>query len=402
MTVSQPNAPFPALSEASLMEHMRVLCREPRPPTSLQEYQAGEYVKEVFGRLDLPAPAEQPFKSQNSIGWVSIPFMTASTLAAPLGMIGGKWGMLAGALLMALAVWSLGRMMLAAPVPYQRLISRWPSRNLFLSIPPVGEPQQRVFLVGHLDSQKQRFLTPIPWPQYQGIFMALAALIGPVVLVTLLLGAVLGWSSPPAWLWIAEGMLVLSMLGFVAEEFQPHITGANDNATAVSILLGIAQTLRAYPPENTEVTLLFTGCEEVPCRGMEAYLDAYSKSIPREHSYWIDLEMVGTGNLCYVTRHGMSFLSYYWPHPEMVRLAGQAARKQPHLGVTGKDMLILEEVANLRRRGYRAMCIAGYNQAGFLPNWHRLSDNLENIEPETLERAAQFTWALVQEVDNLK
>jgi hypothetical protein len=50
-------------------------------------------------------------------------------------------------------------------------------------------------------------------------------------------------------------------------------------------------------------------------------------------------------------------------------------------------------------REYQAVCIAGYNSQGFLPNWHRLSDNLENIEPEPLERVANYTWALAQEVD---
>ena len=64
-------------------------------------------------------------------------------------------------------------------------------------------------------------------------------------------------------------------------------------------------------------------------------------------------------------------------------------------------MLILEEVANLWSRGYKAICIAGYDEKGFLPNWHRLSDNLGNIEPDTLSRAACYTWELMQEIDDL-
>lgn len=181
------------------------------------------------------------------------------------------------------------------------------------------------------------------------------------------------------------------------DETQPHIEGANDNATAVAVLLGIAEALQAQPLQHTEVTLLFTGCEEVVCVGMENYLQRFAP--PRQDTYWIDLEMVGTGDLCYVTRHGMSHLSEYYPAVEMVSLAAKTANQQPELGVTGKDMLILEEIANLRRRGYKAICLAGYDERGFLPNWHRLSDNLENIEPDTLNRAARYTWALIQEID---
>jgi hypothetical protein len=182
------------------------------------------------------------------------------------------------------------------------------------------------------------------------------------------------------------------------DETQPHIEGANDNATAVAVLLGIAEALRISPLQHTEVTLLFTGCEEVVCVGMENYLQHFKP--PKEDTYWIDLEMVGTGNLCYVTKHGTSYLTEYTPDPELVELAAQTARKHPELAVIGKDMLILEEVANLRHHGYKAICIAGYDEGGWLPNWHRLSDNLENIEPETLSRAARYTWALLQEIDN--
>jgi tRNA A37 methylthiotransferase MiaB len=64
-------------------------------------------------------------------------------------------------------------------------------------------------------------------------------------------------------------------------------------------------------------------------------------------------------------------------------------------------MIIVEEVANLRNRGYKAICLAGYNTKGYLPNWHRLSDNLENIDPQTLSRANRFTLALLREIDIL-
>lgn len=43
----------------------------------------------------------------------------------------------------------------------------------------------------------------------------------------------------------------------------------------------------------------------------------------------------------------------------------------------------------------------GATDQGCLPNWHRVSDQLSNIEPDTLSRAARFTWALAQEIDAL-
>ncbi len=194
------------------------------------------------------------------------------------------------------------------------------------------------------------------------------------------------------------GLVSLAMLFFlISDERQPHVEGANDNATAVSILLGMAEALQSQPLHTSEVVLLFTGCEEAGCVGMESYLRQFHPK--REDTFWIDLEMVGTGNLCYITRHGVSRFSEYRPHPEMAALAAGVARQFPGLGVTGKEMLILEEIASLRRHGYRAVCVAGHNQQGYLPNWHRISDTLENIEPETLTRAAHYTWALMKALD---
>jgi hypothetical protein len=130
---------------------------------------------------------------------------------------------------------------------------------------------------------------------------------------------------------------------------------------------------------------------------MEHYLRRAAP--PTASTYWIDVEMVGAGDLCYVTRHGISYFTTYAPHPEMVRIAERVARRHPHLGVNGRDMVMLEEIANLRRHQYKAICVAGHDEEGMLPNWHRLSDNLDNIDPDTLTRAARYVWEMAQEID---
>jgi hypothetical protein len=254
-----------------------------------------------------------------------------------------------------------------------------------------------MYLVGHLDSQKQRFQFP-PSPHWiTKTQTSLPIVVGLLGGLALLLELALGNVLPSWWLWIVGAGFLYGFIGALYDEFQPHVEGANDNATAVSVLLGVGAALKSQPLENTDVVLLFTGCEEVGCAGMENYLKQYAP--PKENTFWVDVEMVGTGNLCYVTKHGISYLSAYYPHPHMVKLADQTAREHPDLKVTGKDMVIIEEIANLWRRGYKSVCVAGYNAEGVLPNWHRLSDTLENIEPETLSRAAHYVWELAREID---
>ncbi len=391
---------FPLRAER-LMAHMRALCKDigPRPPTSPQERQAAEYVRQTLADLGIEAAQEQRFKSVSTFGWVTVPTLAAASLAMPLARLGGLLGKLAGGLVLLGGTWTLRNMSLVKPQPLAKLAPRGESQNVVAVIPPAGETKRRLYLVGHLDSNKQRFLFPLPIPALERIANAAAMLAAVLGGLSLLVDVLRGRRKLSWWQWLL-GLSPVSLLPMMAlDETQPYIEGANDNATAVSILLGMAEVLQEQPLQHTEVRLLFTGCEEVGCVGMEAYLETFSPS-PAD-SYWIDLEMVGTGGLCYVTRHGINYLAQYQPSPTMVALAARAAQKHPELAVSGKDMLMVEEIANLVRHGQKAVCIAGYDEAGFLPNWHRVSDTLENIEPDTLARAAQYTWALMHEVDAL-
>ena len=387
------------LRSETLMAHMRALCRGigPRPSTSSKEQEAADYVEETLRRCGITDVQRQLFRSQNSAGWVTVPCFAAGLLAAIIALLGGQWGKAISGVLFLGSAYTLRQSVLAIPPFFRRLITRWTSQNVIARIPAAGPAERTIYLVGHLDSQKQRF----QFPPSQSRMMK------PQTTLPIVLGALGGLLSlndarskrkkRPWWAWLLGAGYLYGLVGALYDETQPHIEGANDNATAVSILLGIAQALKAQPLQHTEVGLLFTGCEEVGCVGMERYLEEHAP--PTDNTFWIDIEMVGTGDLCYVTRHGISYLTTYTPHPAMVDLAERVAQNHPQLGVAGKEMVIIEEIAVLRSREYQAVCIAGYDEEGVLPNWHRLSDNLDHIDPGTLGRAARYTWELMQEID---
>ncbi len=388
-----------SLQPDALMQHMRAICKDigPRPSTSAQERQTADYVKDTLHRLGISDVQRQPFNSQNSSGWITIPSFVSGLLGIILAVFGGQWGKITGSVLLMGSGFIFRQSLLTIPPFFERWIARWPSENVIARAPATGVARQTVYLVGHLDSQKQRFQFP-PSPYWaMRTYTSLPIVVGVLGGLLLLVAVVLDVQVPPLALWLAGAAYVYGLIGAIYDETQPHVEGANDNATAVSLLLGAAQALHSTPLQHTDVVLLFTGCEEVGCVGMEKYLQAHAPST--DTTLWIDIEMVGTGELCYVTGHGISHFSRYRPHPRMVALAEETARKHPNLRVSGKGMVILEEISNLWRRKYKAICLAGYNAQGMLANWHRLSDNLDQIEPETLCRAACYTWALLQEID---
>jgi hypothetical protein len=392
---------YPAsLRSQSLMNHMQAICKGigPRPSTSKKERQAADYVEGVLRELGITGLQRQTFESQNSSGWVTVPCFAAGILGVVLAIFGGVGGTIIASILLLGSAYVFRQGILVKAPFFERLIARWTSQNLVARLPASGTARQTIYLIGHLDSQKQRFQFP-PSPYWiMKAQTSLPILVGLAGGLFLLADMAFNLQTSPLWLWFLGAAYLYGLAGAFYDELQPHVEGANDNATAVSILLGIAETSKSHPLQNTDIVLLFTGCEEVGCVGMEHYLREFTP--PKENTFWIDIEMVGAGNLCYVTRHGISYLSGYQPHPRMVSLADKVAQDYPELGFTGRAMTMLEEVATLRKHSLQAICLAGYDENGMLANWHRLSDRLENIEPEALGRAAGFTWAMMQEISS--
>jgi hypothetical protein len=65
----------------------------------------------------------------------------------------------------------------------------------------------------------------------------------------------------------------------------------------------------------------------------------------------------GGAHTCYATHHGISYLTEYAPDDRLLALAARTAAQHPHLEVTGKAMLTLDEVSNLRDHDRAALCL---------------------------------------------
>ncbi len=48
-------------------------------------------------------------------------------------------------------------------------------------------------------------------------------------------------------------------------------------------------------------------------------------------------------------------------------------------------------------RGFKAVSIMAFDSSGLPMNWHWKTDTVDNIEPEVVERAADFVTAMVRE-----
>jgi hypothetical protein len=378
------------LSAANLMQHVQALADAigPRPAGSRAELQARQYVRHALRDGGVEAPVEeQTFSAPDTWGYVAIWHAATGVFS---NFLRGRWRK-TGALLTAFSAYSAFQYITNRRDSYTPLVPSNESANLIVRIPAKTRPRHKVVLIGHLDTNKHRLtFTPLFRSGFR-VFSTAGIILGFVNAVAQWFGW--NWLRKPTALALTSALPLLAL-----DEIGPFVAGANDNASAAACLLGLGAQFNTEPLENTEVWLVFTGAEESGCLGLHQLLDTYRVELA--NAYFIDFEMVGAGDISFVTHHSsFSYFGAYRPDEESLELAISAAKRHPELDVRGKSLTISEEVGALRSRGFRGICLAGVGSDGWLVNWHRITDTSQNIEPAKLQTAARFALAMIQTLD---
>lgn len=387
------------LAPTALMAHIRALADDigPRPAGTPREAQARAYVSRVLAEIGFDQIETLPFRAPETWGWyLALP--AALALAGNFALAGRRGRLLGGllALWAAQAVWSTYRSQ-RSPV-ITALIPTGPSATQVVRVPAKIEPRAWLVYIGHVDANRHRLTFSNANKRLMRVY-GTAGLLGLALNGLFQLRRAVGSRRAGGGLYNLSVVGMLSALGLlIADEQGPWVDGANDNATAVACLLGLAAHLKASPLDYVEVWFAFTGAEEVGGLGTHALLDAHGETL--RDAFFLDFEMVGAGELAYVSDHGVSYLSRYAPDPYSAMLAVETARSNPEFAdVRGQAMTIVEEVGALRGRGHRGLCVVGVGADGFLVNWHRRSDVSANIEPDKVARAARFGLAYAHTLD---
>ncbi len=387
------------LSAAHLMQTVRALSVGigPRRPTSAAEHDAARWVQESVRALDPRwLVLRQPFRSVKGFSVRLSPLALLIGISLFYGLKRSRkahW--LGGLFSIGLSVLTRDAF-LVRPAVWESWIPRGESQNVLVRIPPRRRTTRRVVFLAHLDSGVHRIaLDPRVARELPRTFGALTLLALTGGVLTVLAGRAQRWRALRAL--ITGGAFSAAALG-VLDETGESVAGANDNASGVAALLGLAAALHERPLESTEVVLAFTGSATAVGTGADMLAATYGEAW--KDALWVVVNDVGTGELCWATRHGISPYAYYSPHPDAVAVMERAADARPDLGLMGKAMLTLDEVAILRDHGLRAVALLGYDRVtGMIPNWWQRTDTIDAIQPAALERAAHACWTAAQVVD---
>lgn len=163
------------------------------------------------------------------------------------------------------------------------------------------------------------------------------------------------------------------------------VPGANDNLSAVAVLVALAHELSEQPPEGMRVLLLSTGSEEGFMEGMQAFGRRHFPELDRAATEFVCLECVGSPDLCVVEGEGMLRMRHYTKSSrEALARAGAAAGVELRRGlrtVAATDALIP------LRGGYAACTLGGVDDTKFPANYHWPSDVPDNLDWSSVEGA---------------
>jgi len=163
------------------------------------------------------------------------------------------------------------------------------------------------------------------------------------------------------------------------------VPGANDNLSAVAVLVGLAAALRDRPVGGVRVILLSTGSEEAFMEGMQAFARRHFPSLPREGTEFLCVECVGSPRLCVVEGEGMLIMRRY-PEEQRAALAEAGAEAGVELMRGLRTVAATDGLIPLRA-GYRVCTLGGVDETKFPSNYHWPDDTPDNVSWESVERA---------------
>jgi len=377
-----------------LRTRLEELERIDRPSASPGELEAARWMSRQYAELGAEARIET--ETVHGTYWWPIGIGTAA------GVLGGI-SALAGKRKTAAALGAFGTAAIATDFPPRsRPLRKFlPKNETSNVICELGDPEaeRTVVLVSHHDAAHSGFIFHPGIPKLvtkTGLFkvkdtspMLMAPVIGGP-----LLAAVAGLTGNRH---IARTALALSAGSTAAMAdigIRDVVPGANDNGTAVIALLDLARRFIADPPEGLRIILLSAGAEESFSEGMKAFGERHFPGLPKDRTFFINLDTVGSPHLTVL--RGEGFLEMFEYDPAALELADRTAEE---LGI--------ELVPNLRIRngtdgleplaaGYPTVSICSCTEHKQPANYHWPNDLAENVDFGTVVEATDLAEGMVR------
>jgi hypothetical protein len=400
-TTAQRPVSLPWQRASRLLRRIVRECPE-RASTSPDERRSQEILAEEFASHGLEIDW-QPFRGSRSLYAV----MGLHMAVAVLGSIVFVWLPLVGAALQLLAAVSYALDCHYRAFWLRSLLGYSPSQNLIARLPASGKLAQRVVLIGHADA------APTGW-MFDPLFLRLVMWLSPKW-PAFLRKQMFGWIVCLAimwvltairvttdWWWIPGWYACLTLASLVPLILFSQIAimrrivpGANDNLSGCAALVLLTERFAAQRPENVEIWLVVTGCEESGRGGALALVDKLRGESPAVPTTCIALDTISGGDLKY------HYEGEIWPlrlDHHLVAVLEAAALGDDRCQSLGPFHAPAgaTDAAPLILGGIPAVCLSRIDARTDLPqNYHVLSDRTGNLCWPDIAATADFTERVV-------
>ncbi len=178
---------------------------------------------------------------------------------------------------------------------------------------------------------------------------------------------------------------------------RPVAPGANDNLTAVAVLVALAERLHAEPIEGLRVLLVSCGAEEVLQGGIHGFGADHFPGLDRDRTWFLNLDTLGSPKLIMLEGEGPVVMEDYHDRSFRDLIANAAQRSGTPLrrGMRSRNST---DAVIPSRAGFPTATITSMDRYKALSNYHRMSDTPENVDYTTVLQALTVTEALAREL----
>lgn len=172
------------------------------------------------------------------------------------------------------------------------------------------------------------------------------------------------------------------------------VPGANDNLSAVAVLVELAAAFAERPVGGVRVLLVSTGSEESFSEGMHGFLRRHEHELPRERTEIVALECLGGRDLVVLEGEGMLVMRSYDARLREA-LVGAARAAGVALGGPLRTVAATDALPALRR-GWRTAALASVDATKLPRNYHWPTDTTDALDYGTVEDALAVCERLVR------
>jgi Peptidase family M28 len=356
-----------------------------RPSASAGERRAAEWIRAEMASHGVAAQIEE----ESAVGSMPLPLGLLSALGVVAGL-GGRRTAPLGLLAAAGIVDDVS----GGPHLFRRLLKHRTTWNVTGT---AGDPdaEETLVLVAHHDAANGGLiyrpeLTRLVADTFPGWYARQTT--SPQMLRLVAAGPVL--AAIPRLRKLGIAISAASALAFFDIGTRTVVPGANDNLTAVAVLLELARRLREEPVRGVRVLLVSTGSEESFMEGMRGWVRRHGPELDPARTRVVVLETLGSPELILLEGEGMIWMNDY--DAGVRDLVAGAAEEAGVPLRRGLRLGFATDALSALRGGLRAATLASCDEYKMPANYHSQRDIPRNVDFETVAAATRVAETAIR------